>query len=790
MANLLGTEGNDELTGTPASDRLYGYGGDDILRGESGNDSLYGGPGDNVLHGGAGDDYLWVGGESGANQLYGDAGNDFITAGLGADILEGGAGDDRLYGNEGNDSLAGGTGDDRLYGAQGDDYLSSGGGTDLLYAGAGNDSLNVVFDQLDDRRINPILDRGVVDGSALDAVTAFGETGDDILHGSPGNDTLDGGPGDDWLIGAAGNDRLVSGGGIDALFGGDGNDEYVVSSATVRIDDSGGQDSITVEADWLKIPSSIETRQFSEGAAKLPYWLDAALADGVGGMRTWLSSENRYFFGFPDTAPDYLGSPNSIERDPGAVFGWQAFNEAQRNFTLEVLGVFAGVANLSFVETSQFDQLNTLTFATNKQSVTTAKFNEPSMLYAGSDVFINQLFLGSVSTQDAAVASPVSDAFEASLWLRAIGGALGLKTPTRESSIRASEVAVEPFLSVEVDIENAYGRQLALYSPASGQEEFMALSRMLDGASDQRGTEHSMALGLLDIAALHYLYGPNPEARTGDDVYTVDSARSNFIWDGAGFDTLDASLSLQAVTLFLEPGRHGFVGVSPADSIFAAGQQTVNFGTRIEKLVGSEFADSLTGDEFANVFVGGGGSDEIVGGAGIDTAVFTASYASASVIQGVDSWRITLSGETDVLSGIERLEFSDRAIALDLDGNAGETAKLIGVLLGPAALDDLDLVRAALGFADTDLGLEGMLALGLEILLGTSPSAEEVINLIHNALTGANASTMLVTDYANRINRAEMTAVELALLAAETDLNHDNIDLIGLSNHGLAYALG
>jgi len=35
-----------------------------------------------------------------------------------------------------------------------------------------------------------------------------------------------------------------------------------------------------------------------------------------------------------------------------------------------------------------------------------------------------------------------------------------------------------------------------------------------------------------------------------------------------------------------------------------------------------------------------------------------------------------------------------------------------------------------------------------------------------------------------------MTAVELALLAAETDLNSMNLDLVGISSTGLAYSLG
>jgi len=65
-----------------------------------------------------------------------------------------------------------------------------------------------------------------------------------------------------------------------------------------------------------------------------------------------------------------------------------------------------------------------------------------------------------------------------------------------------------------------------------------------------------------------------------------------------------------------------------------------------------------------------------------------------------------------------------------------------------------------------------------------------VVNLLHRALTGVEASPILLEDYGGRIDSGEMTAVELALLAAETDLNSMNLDLVGISSTGLAYSLG
>ncbi len=801
MANILGTSGDDELTGTPAGDQIYGYAGDDILRGNAGNDSLYGGAGDNTLIGGEGSDYLWVADETGNNRLFGDAGNDFITGGSGADLLEGGTGDDRLTAGSGNDTLAGQAGDDRLLAGAGNDTITTGSGVDLVYAGEGDDTVNAVFADISDPRLVLTIDPDSLASGGSDAVTAYGEAGADLLYGSQGNDTLYGGPGNDWLFGAAGNDTLVSGGGRDVLNGGEGDDMYTVNNASVWLEDSAGDDTVVVQASWVKIPSSIETKHYAVDAKPLPYWLDAMLADNA----AWISSlvgsintntnTNTYSYGFPSSAPSYYTNADSIERDLGKAFGWQAFNAQQKAFTEQALAVVSAVADVTFVETSSFDQLNTLAFATNSQWSTYSQFTAPTASFAASDVLINRFKLGSEVLLEPAVARPQTDSFEASLWLRAIGGALGLKTPTSEAATFASESPVAPFLSVETDIELAFQRQLALYSPLAGEQETPVLSRMLDGANGDEAFEHSLALGVLDIAALHYLYGPNPAARAGNDVYTLNAARANFIWDGGGFDTLDASGSLLPVTLYLSPGYWGYVGDAVGASIIDAGQQTINFGTRIEKVIGSAMDDTLVGDEFDNWLVGAAGNDKLDGGAGIDTALIRAPRATATLTRlndgsTVAQWTLKRGAEVDKLTGIERVEFSDYGIALDSEGNAGEAAKLLGVLIGADSLSDRGLVAAVLDYADTGLDLEAMLTIGLDLLLGESPSGSAVVNLLHQALTGVDASPALLADYGDRIDRGDMSPVELALLAAETDLNSANLDLVGLSSNGLAYALG
>ena len=61
VCSILGTYGDDVLTGSPFDDILCGLGGDDRVEGGDGDDVLVGGDGDDVLVGGPGDDCM-VGG--------------------------------------------------------------------------------------------------------------------------------------------------------------------------------------------------------------------------------------------------------------------------------------------------------------------------------------------------------------------------------------------------------------------------------------------------------------------------------------------------------------------------------------------------------------------------------------------------------------------------------------------------------------------------------------------------------------------------------------------------------
>jgi VCBS repeat-containing protein len=154
---------------------LVGTVGDDLLTGTARADVIIAGAGNDVINGLGGDDVICARG-----------GNDRINAGSGIDRLYGGPGRDQLFGADGDDTIAGGASRDLLFAADGDDIMAGNAGRDFVVGGPGNDRL-----------------RG---GPHADAL--LGGRGDDGLWGGAGNDLLDGGPGSDHLYTGPG-DRTV-----------------------------------------------------------------------------------------------------------------------------------------------------------------------------------------------------------------------------------------------------------------------------------------------------------------------------------------------------------------------------------------------------------------------------------------------------------------------------------------------------------------------------------------------------------------------------------------------------
>ena len=291
-----------------------------------------------------------------------------------------------------------------------------------------------------------------------------------------------------------------------------------------------------------------------------------------------------------------------------------------------------------------------------------------------------------------------------------------------------------------------------------------------------------------DVAALQYLYGPNTKFNSGNTTYTFDPniPEIKLIWDGGGTDTLNFSNFSESSTINLTDGSYSTI---PFNGWFLKNNFSIAFGAVIENVITGSGADVIIGNSSNNVITGGLGGDTIDGDAGIDQAVYTENFTDVSLVKSGTVWNIASGTDKDTLSNIERLKFNDKHIALDLDGNAGKTVKLLAALLGKESATNETFVGAGLKALDDGMSYEDLMKVGLDVVLGTAPSGASVVDLLYKNLVGSSAPQSILDEYGSMIDSGSMTATALGIAVADHSLTATNIDLIGLSQTGIEYTL-
>lgn len=259
----------DQIDGTDGlNDVIFGNDGNDTINANLGNDTVEGGNGNDNIAGGAGDDIIRGDGLDGQRIVNGDfsAGNtgwtlNNPTGGPGPLVYDAGSPLSPGMSLNNQDEATFGDSIEQTIGTlSGAEYTL---GLTLLENGSGAASHTVVVEVLDGsgaviasqtyvvndgttlnpsftftansadttiRISNPTSTGSFITDVVIDNVSVVGpspETGNDVLSGDAGNDTLFGGSGNDVLNGGDGNDSMLGGAGNDTLNGGAGADQML-----------------------------------------------------------------------------------------------------------------------------------------------------------------------------------------------------------------------------------------------------------------------------------------------------------------------------------------------------------------------------------------------------------------------------------------------------------------------------------------------------------------------------------------------------------------------------------
>jgi subtilisin-like proprotein convertase family protein len=301
-----------------------------------------------------------------------------------------------------------------------------------------------------------------------------------------------------------------------------------------------------------------------------------------------------------------------------------------------------------------------------------------------------------------------------------------------------------------------------------------------------------------------------------DDVYIytneyADSVRFDFsrntLRDTGGTDTLNAAAVSGASVIDLTPGSSSSIGgtalridanASIEHAIGGDGNDRISGNAADNTLRGMRGDDALFGAGGNDVLIGSAGTDTLDGGAGTDTAVFTSTRAQANIVRTPTGFSVsdTLASRdgVDFLMDIERMQFADKIVALDLGSgqSAGNAVRLIGAAFDTDYIPEYSGVGVSLFDAGLDMLDVAQRALNTDLFVTLAGSRDNVdfVNTVYLNVIGVLPSDWVRNHYVGLLQGSggTMTQAELLVYAANEQVNELNIDLVGLQQSGLEFA--
>jgi hypothetical protein len=225
------------------------------------------------------------------------------------------------------------------------------------------------------------------------------------------------------------------------------------------------------------------------------------------------------------------------------------------------------------------------------------------------------------------------------------------------------------------------------------------------------------------------------------------------------------------------------------------------YGTvKSESIKGTDAPERIFGVGGDDTIQGGLRDDTIDGGEGLDTAVFSnrrESYSISILEQNAVSVRFEgpviaiypppPTDGTDLLSSIERIQFSDRSVAMDLDNNAGNAARLLAAVFGKDAVKNPTYAGIAISLFDQGYSKDQVSQVALNAMFGANVKSKDIVSMIWMNLIGSAIDDKNLADLIGLIDSKAITAAQLTTKAADLDLTAQIIDLVGLSKTGWEY---
>jgi Ca2+-binding RTX toxin-like protein len=257
----------------------------------------------------------------------------------------------------------------------------------------------------------------------------------------------------------------------------------------------------------------------------------------------------------------------------------------------------------------------------------------------------------------------------------------------------------------------------------------------------------------------------------------VGTADNDTIYPGGGWDIVDGGDGIDTVVIIGRSTEFKIIfdsGVTYIDALSGASAMTERAQlTNIEQV---QFLDKTVSLVVNDTIKGSPGIDFFDGGLGLDTVVYSGPQERYTINKTGNRYVVsepTGSDDTDYLSNIERLQFANGKVALDVEnGNAGEAAKLIGALLGPTYVKDKALTGIVINLLDQKYSSDTIANLGLAtpmfLSMAGSSSNTDFVKQVFNNVVGRPPNPSESSTYVNMLDAGTSQSALAALIWSDS----------------------
>jgi Ca2+-binding RTX toxin-like protein len=431
-------------------------------------------------------------------------------------------------------------------------------------------------------------------------------------------------------------------------------------------------------------------------------FFDTASSQGMGSLFSgYVWDKTTITYAFPDSSSDYKAG--YMFNEP--FEGFNALNAVQKSAFLDIIEHVQSFTNLTFVEGAH-----------DTAMIRIAESSVPSVAWAyypGRGRESGDIWLSSGYEK---VDDPYVGSYAYVAMMHEVGHALGLK----------HTFGTENGYAPVADAFDSMNHTLMSYSSH--------VNSSINFYGNEKGGYAQSFMGL-DIISLQTLYGANTNYNGGNTTYSwnpntgemsingvgqgapIENRIFSTLWDGGGYDIYDLSNYSTDMRISLVAGDgsifntaqlaklNSYEQYSKGEAAVYANYNITNamqvgdyLGSLIDEARGGRGNDILIGNQLSNVLhgndgndvlygnqgndilVGGYGNDTINGGEGFDIAIFQNTAQNSTLDIRDDGTIVILYDQTynqyDTFTDVERVLFSDRKLAFDVDGNAGQAYRL------------------------------------------------------------------------------------------------------------------